>query len=124
MKLFPLVLFLALLAVACAPQGVQESQGATGDEQATTAAPPSQVHCPFDVTFTSEHYVKQEYFVIKPILPGIDAEDCDNALRERRNVTESLCRVQHAEIIRPAGREDGKDTWQWRIDCACSYQPR
>ncbi|MBD3209671.1 hypothetical protein GF367_04635, partial [Candidatus Woesearchaeota archaeon] len=63
------------------------------------------------------------YFTITPILPALNARDCDDAFEEQHNYTTYLCRVQHAELIRHVGHTDGKDTWQWRIDCACSYQP-
>lgn len=124
MKITLLLLPLLLLLAACTPGYTQEDCTDMCEQQAAQAhADCPTRNCPFDITYDTDTYVKQDYFVIKPILPDIDAEDCDNALAERRNTTASLCKVQHAEIIREAGREAGKDTWQWRIDCACSYQP-
>ena len=103
-------------------------------EQEVTACtnPPAQIepeillqeaHCPFNMSFTSENYIKQDYFTIKPILSSLDANICDEALLiERSQATNGLCKIQHAEILRSTGREEGKDTWQWRIDCVCSYE--
>ena len=117
------LLFLPLLIIltACSPAGQEDCPEITDQTSVHMSDCPIK-NCPFNITFDSDTYAKYDYFVIKPILPNIDAEDCDDALKERRNTTASLCKIQHAEIIREAGRQDGRDTWQWRIDCACSYQ--
>lgn len=119
--IIPLSLALLMLLMAgCAQTPGTDECTPTGENQGARTTCPS-INGPFGITFT-EPYVKQDYFTIKPLLPYLEAEDCEQALQERENTTKSLCRIQHAEIIREAGRQDGKDIWQWRIDCACSYE--
>ena len=119
---FLLICTCALLLAGCTTQQEPPTTiTSEEDQQATTLICP-ETSCPFGITF-QEPFVKQEHFTIRPILSVINAEDCEQALDELRNTTAKLCRVQRAEMIRSAGRIDGKDVWQWRIDCACSYQP-
>ncbi|MBN1275662.1 hypothetical protein JXA12_05225 [Candidatus Woesearchaeota archaeon] len=81
------------------------------------------VNCPFDTCFSPGPYVKEVYFTYKPIKPLIKDTECNDAFEERYNASTYLCFIKQAEPIVNVGRNaEGKDTWQWRVDCACSYQ--
>jgi hypothetical protein len=116
-----LLLGLLLFLSACTSETAQCPEN-TVQEETTTQINTKESYCPFGKNFTSPHYIQQDYFTIKPILSVLDASTCDEELLTIRNTTNGFCRIQHAEIIQNTGRIEGKDTYQWKIDCACSYE--
>ena len=106
----------------CAQECDQAVAEALGNAQAKQ--PATTMHCPFDVCFSPGTYYKEVYFSYKPIRSMIKDTDCNDEFEGLYNATTYHRYTKQAEPLTRTGRgDDGKDTWHWRIDCACSYQP-
>ncbi len=108
---------IVVLLAGCAPE-VTLSDCNSYCEQKTACDEPEVIvkECPF------EQGSKIKYFTLEPIQPRVDDLDCAGGFEELMNETDYQCSIKRAEPLREVGRDaEGKDKYEWRLDCACSY---